>query len=87
MKVIINRIKLSEPYHPNIWANISFSYNDRDNWIRTCRIDIDLNKQEIKGLRLDEIEKLVARQAHNFLEYIIANSDTFSNFPVVTIEL
>ena len=53
----------------------------------TCKAEIDLNEQEIKGFPLDEIEKFAARQAYNFLEDIIANCDTFSNFPVVTIEL
>ena len=87
MKVSINRIKLNEQHHPNIQANISFSYDDGDSWNRTCTAEIDLNKQEIKGLPLDEIEKLAVRQAYNFFEEIIANCDTFSNFPVVTIEL
>ncbi len=87
MKVKINRIKLNEPHHPNIWANISFSYDDRDSWIRSCQAEIDLKKQEITGLPLDEIEKLAVRQAYSFLEEIIANCYTFSNFPVVTIEL
>jgi len=87
MKVRINRIKLNEPHHPDIRANISFSYDDRDSWNRTCKAEIDLNEQEIKGFPLDEIEKFAARQAYNFLEDIIANCDTFSNFPVVTIEL
>lgn len=87
MKVRINRIKLNKPHHPNIRANISFSYDDRDSFSRTCRADIDLNKQEIKGLPLDEIEKLAVRQAYSFFEEIIANCDTFSNFPIMSIEL
>jgi hypothetical protein len=87
MKVRINRIKLDEPHHPNIWADISFSYDDRDGGIRTCQAEIDLNKQQIKGLPFDEIKKCAVRQAYNFLEEIIANCDPFSNFSVVTIEL
>ena len=87
MKVRINRIKLNEPHHPNIWANIYFNYDDRDCWIRTCRAEIDFNKQEIKGLPLDEIEKFAVSQAYSFLEETIAKCDPFSNFPVVTVEL
>ena len=87
MKIRINGIKLNEPHYPDIRADISFSYDDRDSWIRTCEAEIDLNKQQIKGLPLDEIEKLAVRQAYSFFEEIIANCDTFSNFPVVTIEL
>ncbi len=87
MKVRINRIKLNEPHYPSIRADITFSYDDRDSWIRTCKAEIDLNNQEIKGLALDEIEKFAVRHAYSFLEDIIANYDTFSNFPVVTIEL
>ncbi|MCP4260037.1 MAG: hypothetical protein GY774_21355 [Planctomycetes bacterium] len=87
MKVKINRIQLNESHHPNIRANISFSYDDRDSLNRTCSAEIDLNKQEIKGLPLDEIEKLAVRQAYSFFEEIIANCDTFSNFSAITIEL
>lgn len=87
MKVKINRIKLNEPHHPNIRANISFSYDDRDCRHRACKAEIDLDKQQIKGLPSNEIEKLAVRQAYNFFEEILANCDTFSNFPVVTIEL
>jgi hypothetical protein len=87
MKVKINRIQLKEPHHPNIRADISFSYDDRDSLNRTCSADIDLNKQEIKGLPLDEIEKLAVHQAYSFFEEIIANCDTFSNFSAITIEL
>jgi len=87
MKVRINRIQLNEQYHPNIQANISFSYDDGDSRHRTCTAEIDLNKQEIKGLPLDEIEKLAVRQAYSFFEEIIANCDTFSNFSAITIEL
>jgi hypothetical protein len=87
MKVRINRIKLNEPHYPDIRADISFSYDDRDSRIRSCEAEIDLNKQEIKGIPLDEMERFAVRQAYSFLEDIIANYDTFSNFPVVTIEL
>ncbi len=87
MKVRINRIKLNESHHPNIRVDISFSYDDRGSWIRSYQAEIDLNKQEITGLPSDEIEKLAVRQAHSFVEEIIAKCYTFSNFPVVTIEL
>ncbi len=87
MKVRINRIKLNEPDYPDIRADISFSYDDRDSWIRTCEAEIDFNKQEIKGLPMGEIEEFAVRQAYSFLEGMIANYYTFSNFSVVTIEL
>ena len=87
MKVRIERIKLNEPYQPNIWANISFSYDNRDNWIRSCQAEIDLNKHEITDLPSYEIEKFALRQVYNLLEEIIAKCERFSDFPVVTIEL
>ena len=87
MKVRINGIKLNERDYPDLRADISFSYDDRDSWIRTCEAKIDFNKQEIKGLPLGEIEEFAVRRAYSYLEGIIANCDIFSNFPVVTIEL
>jgi hypothetical protein len=87
MKVKINRIKLNEPHHHNVRANISLSYDDGDGLNRTCKAEIDLDEKQIKGLPSDEIEKLAVRQAYSLFEEIIANCNTFSNFPVVTIEL
>ena len=84
MKVRINKINLKEPNHPTVLADVSFRYNDKN---CSCKAEIDLNKEKIKGLSKDEIEKLAIRQARNYFEEIIANCDTFSNFPVVTIEL
>ena len=87
MKVRIKSVKLNGQHHPNIQADISFSYDDKDCQNRTCKAEIDLKKQQIKGLPKDEIEKAAVREAYNYLEDIIANCDTFSHFPVVTIEL
>ena len=84
MKVRINKINLNEPDHPKVLVDISFRYNDKN---CTCRAEIELNKQKIKGLSTDEIEKFAVHQAHSYFEEIIANYDTFSHFPVVTIEL
>ena len=84
MKVRINKINLNEPDHPKVLADVSFRYNDKN---CSCKAEIDLNKQKIKGLSRDEIEKLAIRQARSYFEEIIANCDTFSQFPVVTIEL
>ena len=87
MKVRINRIKFNEPHHHNIWVNITFSYDDRNSWIRTCQAEIYINMQEIKSLPFDEIEKLAVCQTYRFLEETIAHCDPFSKFPVATIEL
>jgi hypothetical protein len=87
MKVKIHRIKLDGPNNSNIRANISFSYDDKDCRNRTCKAEIDLDKQQINDLPIEEIEKAAVRQAYNYLEDIIANCDTFSNFPAITIEL
>jgi hypothetical protein len=84
MKVRINKISLNEPDHPKVLADISFCYNDKN---CSCQAEIDLNKQKIKGLSKDEIEKLAVDQVRSYFEEIIANCDTFSHFPVVTIEL
>ena len=84
MKVRINEINLNEPDHPKVLADISFRYNDKN---CTCKAEIDLNKQKIKGLSKDEIEKLAIRRARSYFEEIIANYDTLSQFPVVTIEI
>jgi hypothetical protein len=84
MNVKINKINLNEPDHPKVLADISFRYNDKN---CSCKAEIDLDKQKIKGLSKDEIEKLAVDQARSFFEEIIANCDTFSHFPVVTIEL
>ena len=84
MKVKINKVNLNEPDHPKVLADISFRYNDKN---CSCKAEIDLDKQKIKGLSKDEIEKFAVDQARSFFEEIIANCDTFSHFPVVTIEL
>jgi hypothetical protein len=84
MKVRINKVNLNQQNHHKVTADISFSYNDKDS---TCSAEIDLNKQKIKGLSQDEVDKLMLYKACSFFEEIIANCDTFSHFPVVTIEL
>ena len=86
MKVNINRIKLNSQNHPDIRADLSFIYDDRDSFRRSCRVDIDLDKQEIKGLPVNNIQKSVIDQTYNFLGEIIASCDIFSNFPAITIE-
>ena len=84
MEVRIHKINLNEPDHPKVLADVSFRYNDKN---CTCKAEIDLDKQKIKDLSKEEIEKFAIRQAHNYFEEIIANYDTFSHFPVVTIDL
>ena len=84
MKVRINKVNLNEPEHPKMLADISFSYDNKN---ITCKAEINLNKQKINGLSKEQIEKLAVHQARSFFEEIIANCDTFSHFPVVTIEL
>lgn len=86
MKVKINRIKLNELHHPDVRADITFSYDDRDNRIHGCQADIDLGKQQMEVLSFEEFEKLAVRQAYHFFEETIANCEKFLRFPFVTIE-
>ena len=87
MKVKLNKIKLNSQNHPDIQADLLFIYDDRDSFSRSCRVDIDLNKHEIKDVPATNIQKLAVDQTYSSLGQIIANCDIFSNFPVMNIEL
>jgi hypothetical protein len=64
-------ISENDPDSPNLPVTVYFCDDDRQWFLRSCDIEIWLNKERINGLSLSEIEKIAKDEAILYLQDIL----------------